>query len=92
MTLRKETDWDSVRRFAERSVMSINIELSIQEVALLKQITKLDNEADAVMKAAREFLRLCRLRELKAVSGKVEIEAPWQDLEAREIDESGFPR
>jgi hypothetical protein len=72
--------------------MSINIELSIQEVALLKQITKLDNEADAVMKAAREFLRLCRLRELKAVSGKVEIEAPWQDLEAREIDESGFPR
>ena len=50
--------------------MSINIELPAQEIAALKQLTKLENDADAVIKAAREFLRISRLRELKAVSGK----------------------
>ena len=72
--------------------MSITIEMTAQEIAGLKQITKLDNEAEAVLKAAREFLRLGRLRELKAVSGKVEFEANWQELEDLELSESGFPR
>jgi hypothetical protein len=72
--------------------MSINIELTTQEIAALKQATKLENDAEAVMKAAREFLRLSRLRELKAVCGKVEFEANWQELEELELDESDFPR
>jgi hypothetical protein len=72
--------------------MSITIEMTAQELAALKQVTKRDNEADAVLQAAREFLRLSRLRELKAVSGKVEWEANWQQLEALEPDESGFPQ
>jgi hypothetical protein len=62
-----------------------------QELAALKQITKLDDEAEAVLKAAREFLRISRLRELKAVSGKVEMEANWQELEELELGEAGFP-
>ena len=72
--------------------MSINIELSVQEVSALKQFTKLENDAEAVIKAAREFLRLSRLRELKAVSGKVEYETNWQELEQLELGESSFPR
>jgi len=72
--------------------MSINIELTTQEIAALKQATKLENDAEAVMKAAREFLRLSRLRELKAVCGKVEFEANWQELEELELDESDFPQ
>jgi len=71
--------------------VSISIELSSQEVAALKQITRLDNDAEAVMRAAREFLRLSRLRELKAVSGKVDFEARWQELEELELGECGFP-
>ena len=71
--------------------MSITIELTAQEIVTLKQLTKLDNEAEAVLKAAREFLRLGRLRELKAVSGKVELEANDQDWEQLELDEVGFP-
>jgi len=59
---------------------------------LLKQITRLENDAEAVTKAAREFLRLSRLRELKAVSGKVDFENNWQELEEREMGESGFPQ
>ena len=72
--------------------MSITIELPAQELAALKQLTKLDNDAEAVIKAAREFLRLSRLRELKTVSGKVEFEANCQELEELELDETDFPR
>jgi hypothetical protein len=72
--------------------VSINIELTTQEVAALKQATKLENDAEAIVKAAREFLRLRRLRELKAVSGKVQFDDSWQELERIELDESGFPQ
>ena len=61
--------------------MTITIELSNQEVAALKQFTKLKDDAEAIAQAAREFLRLRRLCELKAVSGKVEFETNWQGLE-----------
>ncbi len=72
--------------------MSINIELSAQEIAALKQVTKLEDDAEAVTKAAREFLRLSRLRELKAISGKVEFESNWKELEEFELRESDFPQ
>ena len=72
--------------------MSITIEMTAQEIAALKQATKLENDADAVAKAAREFLRLSRLRDLKAVSGKVDFETNWQELEELELGECGFPQ
>lgn len=68
--------------------MSITIDLTVQEVAALKQFTQLEDEAEAVAKAAREFLRLSRLRELKTVSGKVEFEENWRELREIELDES----
>jgi hypothetical protein len=71
--------------------MSINVELPAQEIAALRQMTKTDSDAEAVAKAAREFLRLTRLRELKAASGKVDFDLNWQELETIELDESGFP-
>ena len=72
--------------------MSITIEMSAQEIAALKQLTRLDNDAEAIIWAAREFLRLSRLRELKAVSGKVDFESNWQELEKLELDETTFPQ
>lgn len=71
--------------------MSITIEMTAQEIAALKQITKMESDAEAVLRAAREFLRLSRLRELKAVSGKVEFDNNWQELEDLELAESSFP-
>jgi len=71
--------------------MSINVDLTVEEVAALRQVTKLQNDAEAVSKAAREFLRLARLRELKSISGKVEFDTNWEQLEALELAES-FPR
>jgi hypothetical protein len=72
--------------------MSINIEMAAQDIAALKQITKLENAADAVVQAAREFLRLRRLRELKAISGKVDVADNWQELEFLDLTEADFPQ
>lgn len=72
--------------------MSINIEMPAQEVAAIKQLTRLDNDAEAIVKAAREFVRLVSLRELKAASGKVDFDANWQEFEDLEVAESSLPQ
>jgi hypothetical protein len=72
--------------------VTIAIDLTAQEVAALKQLTKLEDDAQAIAQAAREFLRLSRLRELKTVSGKVDFESNWQELERLEQSEFEFPQ
>lgn len=71
--------------------MSVHVEMPSQEIEALKQLTRLDNDADAIVQAAREFLRLSRLRELKGASGRVEFHLNWQELEDIELDESTLP-
>jgi hypothetical protein len=72
--------------------MSITVTLSSEEVAQIRQITQLDSDSEAVSRAAREFLRLTRLRQLKSVSGQVEFDENWKQLESLELEEIGFPR
>jgi hypothetical protein len=67
--------------------MSITIELSAQEIAAIKALTKLDDDAEAVVKAVREFVRLSRLSELKAAPGNVDFALNWQELEDLELGE-----
>jgi hypothetical protein len=74
------------------TIMSIDLPLTTQEVVALKRITNVQDEAQAVMRAVREFLRLSHLRELKAASGRVEFETSWQQLEALELGEVDLPR
>jgi len=70
--------------------MSITINISTQEIEALKQLTHLDNDAEAVTQAAREFLRLSRLRELKSASGKMDFDdSNWRKLEELELGDSG---
>jgi hypothetical protein len=45
--------------------VSIRIDLPSEEIAALKQATNRADDAEAILKATREFLRLHRLRELK---------------------------
>ena len=71
--------------------MSVTIEMSIQEIAAIKQLTQIEGDAEAIIQAAREYLRLSRLRELKAASGKFEFDDNWQALEALELNESVLP-
>jgi hypothetical protein len=72
--------------------MSLGVNLSNEEIAQLRRVTKTSDDAEAVSMAAREYLRLSRLRELKSVSGKVEFEDNWQELESVEADEIDFPQ
>jgi hypothetical protein len=67
--------------------MSVTINLSSDELAQIKRLTELDNENDAVTKAAREFLRVAQLRELKTVSGKVDHQDVSDAMEAMELRE-----
>ena len=72
--------------------MSLVVDLTSEEVKQIKQITHVDDDAAAVSLAAREYLRMTRLRELKAVSGAVEFCDVSQQLESLELDEMDFPR
>jgi len=69
------------------AVMSVTINLSSDELAQIKRFTELENENDAVTKAAREFLRVAQLRELKAVSGKVDFQDVSNVMETLELRE-----
>ena len=71
--------------------MSISVELSGEELSDLRLLTKQDDQAEAIRQALREFLRMSRLRELIAVSGQVEFDDNWRQLEASELAEVGFP-
>jgi hypothetical protein len=68
--------------------MSVTINLSSDEVDQIKRFTELQNETEAVARAAREFLRMTQLRELKAVSGKVDYCDAGDELEAMELRET----
>ena len=70
--------------------MSITIEMPDQEITEIKHLTQLENDAEVIIQAAREYLRLSRLRELKAASGRVEFDANWQELPPR--SSSASPR
>jgi len=67
--------------------MSVTIDLSLDELAQIKRLTELDNENEAVTKAAREFLRVAQLRELKTRSGKVDYQDVSDAMETLELRE-----
>ena len=71
--------------------MNISVELSGEELVDLQNVTRQSNQAEAVRLAVREYLRMIRLRELIAVSGQIEFDDNWQELETAELSEVGFP-
>jgi hypothetical protein len=73
-------------------IVSVIIEMYAQEIQAIKQLTRVENDAEAITQAAREFLRINRLRELKNASGKVDFQSHWQALEDVEFDEAPLPQ
>jgi hypothetical protein len=67
--------------------MSTFIDLSEQELAELKALTKQADATAAVRSAMVEYLRLARRLELKTMSGQVPMEDNWRSLEASELRE-----
>jgi hypothetical protein len=72
--------------------MSITVELNSEEITQMTKFTHQSDGAQAVAQAAREYLRICRLRELSAMSGQVDYDDNWERLEALELAEVEFPR
>ena len=67
--------------------MSVTVNLNSDEVVQIKRFTDLENESEAVTKAAREFLRVMQLRELKAASGNVDYQGAGDAMEMLELRE-----
>ena len=72
--------------------MSLTVNLTSEEVAQILQITQVHDDSAAVTIAAREYLRLSKLRELKAISGSVDFEDVSAQMESLELDEIDFPK
>jgi uncharacterized protein YhdP len=71
--------------------MGITVTLSSDELAQIRKITQTESDSEAISRAAREFLRISQLRQLKAISGRVAYEDKSHQLEALEISEVDFP-
>jgi hypothetical protein len=61
------------------------VDLTEQELAELKALTKQTDVTAAVRSAMTEYLRHARRMELKSLSGQVAMDDNWQALEAAEL-------
>jgi hypothetical protein len=68
--------------------MSVTVELRDVEIAQIKRFTGLDSDSAAIAHAAREYLRVAQLKELKTASGTVDYQENWHSLEALELKEN----
>lgn len=65
--------------------MSVTLDLTQEEMAQLREVTKKPDDAQAIALASRDFLRRSRLQELKQASGRVDFVNNWRQLEAAEL-------
>ena len=72
------------------TLMNVTVNLSAAEMAQIKLLTAITNEGDALTKAAREFLRISQLRELKGTSGNVDYTDASETMEALELREGNL--
>lgn len=64
--------------------MTTVIDLTEQEIAELKELTNQADPAAAVRAAAAEYVRYVRRMRLKELSGRVEMQDNWAELEEAE--------
>jgi hypothetical protein len=65
--------------------MTTTIDLTDQELAELKAVTRQSDAGDAIRFATTEYLRLVRRQRLKELSGRVEMEENWRVLEEADL-------
>ncbi len=61
------------------------VNLSDEEVAELQAATKQSDVAAALRTALREYVRYTQRQELMTLSGRVEMQENWQELEESEL-------
>ena len=68
--------------------LNLALDLTERELTELRQRTNVSDSAGAVSRAAREFLRTCRLRELTSLGGKFDYdENAWRELDSSELSQ-----
>ncbi len=68
--------------------MNLPLNLTEQELRELRQRTCASDDADAVSKAAREYLRVCESRELTSMAAGFDYdENAWRDLDKAELSQ-----
>jgi hypothetical protein len=65
--------------------MSTFVDLSEQELAELKTLTRQSDAAAAIRMAMSEYVRYVRRQQLKELSGQVQMEDNWAELEDTEM-------
>ena len=71
--------------------MSVTIDLEPEEMAEIRERTQAATDEEAIHLAAREYLRLLRLRELKEAPGRFDFRDPGDTWEALEHTASCDP-
>ena len=64
--------------------MSVTIDLEPEEMAEIRERTQAATDEEAIHRAAREYLRLLRLRELKEAPGRFDFSDVGDTWEATE--------
>jgi hypothetical protein len=75
--------------------MTTTVNLTEEEVAELRAATNLNDVGEALRTALREYVRFTQRQALMTLSGRVEMQENWQELEESELkaaDESRRPR
>jgi hypothetical protein len=66
--------------------MNIALDLTEQELSEIRLRTDASDDAEAVCRAAREYLRVCQARELTAMAAELDYdESAWRKLDAVEL-------
>ena len=66
--------------------MPMTIDLTEQEIAELREHTNESDASTAVRSAIADYIRYARRMRLKSLSGQVEMQDNWRELEALETE------
>ena len=68
--------------------MNLALNLTEQELSEIRLRTDASDDAEAICRAAREYLRVCKSRELTAMAADLDYdENAWRELDAAELGE-----
>jgi hypothetical protein len=88
MVVRQYNTLAIVYFFVRDISMNLALQLTERELTELRERTKVTDSAEAVTRAAREFLRIHRLRELTSTATSFEYdENAWQELDEAELSQ-----
>ena len=66
--------------------MTTALDLTEKELSELKDLTKENDPSTALRLAVAEYIRYAKRMRLKELSGQVEMQDNWRELEQREMD------